>query len=222
MKLQSLLLARIEEEEEEEELDLDQLLVSQIPGFWPGAPAFYGSDTRAVLISGEITEEVANSVIAQMQQLQTDNPEAPIRVYVNTIGGCAASAFALYDWMRCLSNPIIGIAYGRCSSAGLPILMGADLRIATPRCRFFYHEVVSGMGVSSIAESEEAIKNYQWYQETMKSILMERAKKVNKSTWKKHFHGKTSFFFDTTFALEMGIVHDQLEEITKKVTLAED
>lgn len=221
MKFASILLS--ETPEEEEDIDLSALFGgSPTPGFWPGAPAFYGSDTRAVLIGGEITEEVANSVIAQMQQLHAEDPDAPIRVYVNTIGGDATSAFALYDWMRCLSNPIIGIAYGRCSSAGLPILMGADLRLCTPRCRFFYHEVVGGMGVSSNAELAEATKNYTWHQETMKAILMERCKKVNKTSWRKHFEGKTSFYFGPDFALEMGIVHDHLEEIKKKVSLVQE
>lgn len=223
MKFASTLLDETPEAETEEEIDLSALFGgSPTPGFWPGAPAFYGQDTRAVLISGEISEQVANSVIAQMQQLQVDDPDAPIRVYVNTVGGDATNAFAIYDWMRCLSNPIIGIAYGRCSSAGLPILMGADLRIATPRCRFFYHEVVGGMGVTSSKELEEAAGNYTWHQETMKAILIERAKGINKRTWKKFFEGKTSFFFGTEFALEMGIVHDKLEEIKKKVTLAKE
>lgn len=224
MKFASMLLSEVPEEEEDGELDLSALLGggSPVPTYWPGMPAFYGPDNRAVLIAGEITEEVANTVIAQMQQLQADDPDSPIRVYVNTVGGDAASGFALYDWMRCLRNPIIGIAYGRCSSAGLPILMGADYRVSTPRCRFFYHEVVGGMGVTSTKELEEASKNYTWYQETMKSILMERCKKVNKTSWKKHFEGKTSFHFGPDFALEVGIIHDRLEEIKKKVTIPKE
>lgn len=223
MKFASILLNETPEEEEEIAGELlSTLFGSAAPGFWPGVPAFYGPENRAVLIAGDISEQVANSVIAQMQQLQAEDSEAPIRVYVNTIGGDAASGFALYDWMRCLSNPIIGITYGRCSSAGLPILMGADLRLSTPRCRFFYHEVIGGMGVSSGAELDEATRNYTWYQETMKAILMERCKKINKTSWKKHFAGKTSFHFGADFALEMGIIHDKLEEIKKKVTITKE
>ena len=174
-----------------------------------------------MLIAGEITEEVANSVIAQLQLLQLDDQKELIRVYVNTVGGDADSAFALYDWMRCLSNPIVGIAYGRCSSAGLPILMGADYRISTPRCRFFYHECVAGFAASSVLELESAAENYIWHQEQMQSILKERAK-INKTNWRKHFQGRTSFFFDSQFALQMGIVHDVLEEVKKKVTFPKE
>jgi len=221
MKLTSILSNDTPEEMEDGDV-LSALFGSTSPGFWPGVPSFYGVENRAVLIAGEINEVVANSVIAQLQQLQAEDPEAPIRVYVNTVGGDAASGFALYDWMRCLSTPIVGIAYGRCSSAGLPIFMGADLRFSTPRCRFFYHEVVGGMGVASSAELEEASQNYTWCQETMKDILMTRCKKINKTSWKKHFAGKTSFHFGTKFALEMGIIHDQLIEIKKKVTLEKE
>ena len=211
-----------EEEEEEGDVDLSALFGSQETSIWfPGIPAFYGPDNRAVLIAGEINEQVANAVIAQMQQLHANAPEEAIRVYVNTIGGDAASAFALYDWMRCLNTPIVGIAYGRCSSAGLPILMGADLRLSTPRCRFFYHEVIAGYIANSVAEVEEAAKNYTWHQETMKEILTKRAK-INKTKWKKHFSGKTSFYFNSEFALEMGIIHDRIEEINKKIKLVKE
>ena len=210
---------RMSAEEEEEDLDLSALFgATPQPVYYPGVPAFYGIESRAVLIAGDIDETVANTVIAQMQQLHVEAPGEPIRVYVNTLGGDAASAFALYDWMRCLDNPVIGIAYGRCSSAGLPILMGADLRLASPRCRFFYHEVVGGYGVSSVKEIEEASKNYLWYQETMREILTTRAK-INKTKWRKHFEGKTSFYFGPAFAKEMGIIHDTLEEQKKKVKL---
>jgi ATP-dependent Clp endopeptidase proteolytic subunit ClpP len=221
MKFASMLLNETPEEEEEE-LDLSSLFGGQQPtAWWPGMPAYYGQESRSVLIAGEIDEQVANSVIAQMQQLQADDLESPVRVYVNTLGGDAASAFALYDWMRCLAVPIISIAYGRCSSAGLPILMGGDFRLATPRCRFFYHEVVGGYGVTSTKELEEAAGNYTWYQETMEEILTTRAK-INKRNWKKHFAGKTSFYFGSDFALEMGIIHDKLEEINKKVTISKE
>lgn len=220
MKFAKVVLNEIEGEGEA--IDFSELLsTAPQPGFWPGTPAFYGQDNRAVLIAGEIDEEIANSVIAQMQQLQVDSPEEPIKVYVNTLGGDAASAFALYDWMRCLSTPIIGITYGRCSSAGLPILMGADLRLSTPRTRFFYHEVVGGYGVSSTAELDEASRNYTWYQDTMKQILVSRAK-INKTNWKKYFEGKTSLYFGPDFALEIGIIHDTLEEIPKKITLVKE
>lgn len=207
---------------DEEDVDLSALFGGQETTVWfPGVPTFYGPDNRAILIAGEINEHVANTVISQMQQLHINSQEETISIYVNTVGGDAASAFAIYDWMRCLNAPIVGIAYGRCSSAGLPILMGADLRLATPRCRFFYHEVIGGYLINSMAEREEVSKNYTWYQENMKDILIKRTK-INKTIWKKHFAGKTSFYFDSDFALEMGIIHDQIEEINKKIKLTKN
>ena len=221
MKFAEILLS--ETPEEEEDVDISALFGgTPSPTYWPGVPAYYGPESRSVLIGGEICETVANTVISQMMQLQAESPYDPIKVYVNTVGGDAGSAFALYDWMRCLTTPVIGIAYGRCSSAGLPILMGADFRLCTPRTRFFYHEVIGGMGVSSMAESEEAIKNYKWHQATMKDILFERCKRIGKRTWSKHFDGKTSFYFGPEFALEMGIVHDLIEEMRKKVKITKE
>jgi ATP-dependent Clp protease protease subunit len=182
----------------------------------PGIPAYHGPSTRSVLIAGEISEGVANTVISQLMQLQADDETEPIRVYVNTVGGDAASGFALYDWMRCLTMPVIGITYGRCSSAGLPILMGADFRLAAPRTRFFYHEVIYGAPVNSRVEAEDHRQNYEWYQEQMREILTTRAK-INKTKWKKNFEGVTSMHFGVDKALELGIIHDTLEEQRKKI-----
>lgn len=208
----------LEEDENEEREAIEGLsLVDMMgPGTWaPGVPAFHGQEARSVLIGGAITEVVANTVISQMMQLQADSDSAPIRVFVNTIGGDAAAGFALYDWMRCLTMPVMAIAYGRCSSAGLPILMGGDLRLAAPRTRFFYHEVIYGVETSSSVEANDHTNNREWYQEEMEQILWQRTT-MTKTQWKKYFAGKTSYHFGPDIALETGIIHDTLDEIEKK------
>jgi len=207
----SMILNKSEEAEAEAEIEGLELVSSEVSTWYPGVPAFYGPSSRAVLIAGQIDDNVVNSVISQMLELQADDPEAPIRVFVNTVGGDASGGFALYDWMRCLTTPVIGITYGLCSSAGLPILMGADLRLATPRTRFFYHEVVYGGSYSSREESADHMANYDWYQTQMEEILQERAK-INKTQWKKLFQNKTSWHFEAEQALALEIVHDLIEQ----------
>jgi ATP-dependent protease ClpP protease subunit len=223
MKLSDLKNLRNEEQATDtmESINLEDLLGSEQSGFWPGQPAFYGVDSRSLLISGEITEEIANAFIAQLQALEAEDSKQPVKVYINTVGGEVVNAFAIYDWMRCSPLPIIGIVYGNCSSAGLPIFLGTDFRVATPRAKFFYHEVVGGWSVSSVKELGEAADYYKWCQETMRSILRERAK-INLKSWDKYFKDKTCFYFDTDFAMQMGIVHDKLKELDKKITLAKD
>ena len=209
--------------EEDDDEDEESISLADIMGqatWFPGVPAFYGAENRSVLIAGPITENVANTVISQLMQLQSNDPQAPIKVLVNTLGGDAASGFALYDWMRCLTTPVISIAYGRCSSAGLPILMGGDFRLATPRTRFFYHEVIYGAGVSSHAEADDHRANYSWYQEEMEQILWQRTS-MNKTQWKRNFQGKTSFHFSSSLALELGIIHDLLEENDKRIQIGD-
>lgn len=227
MKFASIMLEETPEEQEptpEEEAAFASLMaqMGNTGTVWaPGVAAFHGPENRSVLICGDITEAVGNTVISQMLHLNQDDPDTPIRVYVNTLGGDAAMGFALYDFMRCLPMPVIGITYGRCSSAGLPILMGADLRLAAPSTRFFYHEVMYGGSSSSRAEAQEARENYDWYQDRMRDILRTRAK-INKTKWKKHFLGKTSFHFGIAEAIELGIIHDQLDEQKKKLKVVKE
>lgn len=211
------------EEQEGTEGGLEGLSLLTSSQVWaPGVPAFHGAESRSVLICGEIDETVANTVSSQLMELNAESSEEPAFVYINTVGGDVNQGLALYDWMRCLPMPIIGVAYGRCASAGLFILMGADIRASTPNCRFFYHEVVQGAMVNSREESQQTNESYIYYQDKMMSILRERAK-INKRTWTKHFEGKTNFSFTPEEAKEFGFVHKIMTHAKKKkMKLVED
>ena len=59
---------------------------------------------RIVMLNGEITDEVANSVVAQLLFLAAQDSKADINLYINSPGGSVTAGFAIYDTMRCLNN----------------------------------------------------------------------------------------------------------------------
>jgi len=79
---------------------------------------------RIVFLMGPISDTLANIVIAQLLLLQQQDPKKEIKMYINSPGGSAYAAFAIYDTMQQLSNPISTIAVGVAASAATMILAG--------------------------------------------------------------------------------------------------
>jgi ATP-dependent Clp protease protease subunit len=77
---------------------------------------------RIVFLAGPISDALANVVIAQLLLLQQQDPKKEIKMYINSPGGSAYAAFAIYDTMQQLSNPISTIAVGVAASAATLIL----------------------------------------------------------------------------------------------------
>ena len=118
--------------------------------------------TRTVLISGQVDQEMAERVMGQLVILDNENNE-PIKVFVTSQGGHVDSGLAIHDMMRFVKSPVIAIAAGWCASIAVPILMGAtkENRMSLPNTRFLLHQPSGGAGgqLSDIRiEAQEIIK----------------------------------------------------------------
>ena len=104
-------------------------------------------ESRSILLSGPINSELAQKVVAQLLILDADDPEKPIKVFINSPGGAVDSGFAIYDMMRFVQAPVHTICTGLAASAATVILMGADEghRYSLPNTRFMLHQPSSGM-----------------------------------------------------------------------------
>lgn len=202
--------AEIKEDDDENE-SLDNIQITAANGNWgPDTLAFFGKDSRAILISGEITTNLANCVISQLLELATESDDEPIYCYINTDGGDCIAGMAIYDMMRVITCPVITVVIGACHSAGLFILQGGDRRGATPQSSFFYHELLSFRHVVTQEGNASSAEHYKHLLEQMNKILLDRSK-MSKTVWKKDFQGKTGFFFPTNKALEYKLIDEVVE-----------
>jgi ATP-dependent Clp protease protease subunit len=201
-----------EEEDDNEELPEGMTILGS-DTWGPDTLTFFGKDSRAVLISGEITQNLANCVISQLLELTAESEEDPIYVYINTDGGDVTSGLAIYDIMRITPCPVITIVIGACHSAGLFILQGGDRRGATPHSSFFYHEPVSFYSVNTEHATIAHAEPYQKLRLDIDDILQKRSK-ISKTAWKKDFAGKTAFFFNANEAKEYKLI-DEIIDYTK-------
>ncbi len=101
---------------------------------------------RVVFVGGEINDEIANLVVAQLLHLEAEDPEKDIQLYVNSPGGSAYAGLAIYDTMRFIKPDVATTCCGIAMSAGSLILTGgADgKRASLPNSRILIHQPSGG------------------------------------------------------------------------------
>jgi ATP-dependent Clp protease protease subunit len=101
---------------------------------------------RIVFLGTPINAQVANLIVAQLLYLQSEDPEAPIQMYVNSPGGEVYAGMAIYDTMQMVSNPIRTIAVGLTASFGTVLLTAGSKgeRYALPHATVHMHQPLGG------------------------------------------------------------------------------
>ncbi len=103
--------------------------------------------TRSILISGEINGELADRFVKDLLVLENEDPEAPVKVLINSPGGDVDAGFAIYDMIRFVSCPVTIIGIGLVASAAALILLSvpAERRFALPNSSYLIHQPLSQM-----------------------------------------------------------------------------
>ena len=101
---------------------------------------------RIVFISGEVTDDMANAVCAQMLFLQSQDAKKEISVYVNSPGGSVTAGLAIYDTMQFVKCPVATYCLGQAASMGAVLLSAGTKgrRFALPNARIMIHQPWGG------------------------------------------------------------------------------
>lgn len=101
---------------------------------------------RIIFLGEEIDDEVANSVIAQLLLLDSENPEKDIMLYINSPGGIITSGMAIFDTMKLIKADISTICLGEAASMGAFLLSAGTKgkRMALPMSRIMIHQPLGG------------------------------------------------------------------------------
>jgi ATP-dependent Clp protease protease subunit len=101
---------------------------------------------RIVFLGTPINDEIANLVIAQLLFLQAEAPEKDINLYINSPGGVASAALAIYDTMQYLECDVSTMCMGMAASAGALLLASGTTgkRYALPHSRVMIHQPLGG------------------------------------------------------------------------------
>lgn len=101
---------------------------------------------RIVFLGTAINDQVANSVIAQLLYLESDDGDKDIRLYINSPGGVVTAGLAIYDTMQHVRPPVSTYCIGQASSMGAVILAAGTpgKRVALPNARIMIHQPLGG------------------------------------------------------------------------------
>lgn len=106
---------------------------------------------RIIFIGTDITDQVANVVVAQLLFLRMEDPKKDVHVYINSMGGYITAGLAIYDTLQWMGCDINTYCIGQASSMGALLLMAGTKgkRFALPNSRIMIHQPSGGVGGTS-------------------------------------------------------------------------
>ncbi len=101
---------------------------------------------RVVFLGGEVTQDQANLIVAQLVHLESDDPDKDIHLYINSPGGSIYDGLAIYDAMQFIKPDVQTICYGVAMSMGSFLLAGGapGKRLVLPNSRILIHQPSGG------------------------------------------------------------------------------
>ena len=101
---------------------------------------------RIVMLGTPVNDDVANVIVSQLLFLESEDPEKPISLYINSPGGSVTAGLAIYDTMQHVRAPVSTICMGQAASMGAVLLLAgaAGQRYALPNARIMMHQPHGG------------------------------------------------------------------------------
>ncbi|MDR1015832.1 MAG: ATP-dependent Clp endopeptidase proteolytic subunit ClpP [Coriobacteriales bacterium] len=147
---------------------------------------------RIVFLGEMIDEHVANTVVAQLLHLESDDPEKDISLYINSPGGVITAGMAIYDTMQFIKCDVSTICIGQAASmAAVLLAAGAKgKRFALPNSRVMIHQP-SGGAQGQQTDVEIAAREMQYVRDRLNRILAEHTgqslEKIHEDTERDNF-----------------------------------
>src|SRR6059036_3782004 len=159
---------------------------------------------RIIFLGEQVTEDLANLIIAQLLHLEAEDPDKDVSLYINSPGGSAYAGLAIYDTMQFVKPDVQTICYGIAMSAGSLLLAGGarGKRMSLPNSRILIHQVsggFQGQGTDIEIQAREVIG----LKRRLEEIYTEHTGKTQEEISRDM---ERDFFLSPTEATEYGIV----------------
>lgn len=168
---------------------------------------------RIVMLSGEINDAVASSIVAQLLFLEAEDPEKDIYLYINSPGGVITSGYSVYDTMNYIKPDVSTICIGQAASMGAFLLSSGqkEKRFALPHSRIMIHQPLGGAR-GQATDIEIQAKEILRIKEEINKIL---AKNTGQSLAKIAKDTDRDFYMSAKEAVEYGIIDKVLDKSFK-------
>lgn len=165
---------------------------------------------RIVFVGTPINDQVSNVIVAQLLFLSSEDPEAPIQMYINCPGGMVYAGLAIYDTMQMIPNPISTLAVGMTASFGTVLLTAGTKgqRYALPHATIHLHQPLGGaQGQATDIEiqAREILRLKDRLNEILSGHTGQSLETIQRDT-------ERDFYLNAQSAVDYGLV-DQVMEI---------
>ena len=166
---------------------------------------------RIIFLGSEIDDDVANSIVAQLLLLDSENPEKDIMLYITSPGGVITAGMAIYDTMKLIKADVSTICLGDAASMGAFLLSAGTKgkRLALPNARIMIHQPLGGakgQATDIEIEAKEILR-----MKTMLCTLM--AEHTGQTIDKIKQDTERDNFMTAKEALEYGLIDKVIEKI---------
>jgi len=164
---------------------------------------------RIILLAGPIADVSANSIIAQLLFLASQDPKKDIQLYVNSPGGSVTAGLAIYDTMQYIKCSVSTVCVGLAGSMGATLLAAGEKgkRFALPNSEILLHQIAGGVTGQAV-EIEITAKQIIKIKEKLNKIL---AKHTGQSLVKVEKDTDRDFYLSAEEAKEYGIIDEVIK-----------
>lgn len=168
---------------------------------------------RIILLSGQIDDGLASSIVAQLLFLEAEDPEKDIYLYINSPGGVVTSGLSIYDTMNYVKPDISTICIGQAASMGAFLLSCGTKgkRYSLPNSRIMIHQPLGG-AQGQATEIEIQAKEILRLKASLNAIL---ASNTNQPLEKIAKDTDRDFYLSAKEAQEYGLIDNVLEKSLK-------
>ncbi len=149
-------------------------------------------EDRIIFLTGEITDQSANIVVAELIYLEGKNPDKDIHLYINSPGGSVSAGFAIYDTIKYIKCDVVTICVGLAASMGAFLLASGTKgkRYALPNSEIMIHQPLGGMqGQASDIEihSRHIVQTKKKLNQILSEVTGQPLEKIEKDTDRDNF-----------------------------------
>ncbi|NEQ38056.1 MAG: ATP-dependent Clp protease proteolytic subunit [Okeania sp. SIO3I5] len=165
---------------------------------------------RIVFLGQEVTDALANRIVAYMLYLDSDDPNKPIYLYINSPGGSVTAGLAIYDTMQYIKADIITICLGLAASMGSFLLAAGTKgkRLALPNSRIMIHQPMGGtrgQATDIEIEAKEILRVRSELNNMLAECTGQSLEKIEKDT-------DRDYYMSAEEAKEYGLIDQVIEE----------
>ena len=163
---------------------------------------------RIIMLSGEVNDQVASTVVAQLLFLEAQDPDKDIYFYINSPGGVITSGLAMFDTMNYIKPDIVTICIGQAASMGAFLLSSGTKgkRYALPNARIMIHQP-SGGAQGQSTDIQIQAEEIQRLKDTLNEIM---AKNCDKTAQELEADTERDNFMSSKEAVEYGLIDQVL------------